>query len=129
MTADLATLRALKERCEAAAGSDRELDHDLIVHFAGSGNLMAMLRHYPLTSSIDAALALVERVLPGAGYDLDYVPGGDPLCGCRIFQDDVLGNASGEGATLPLAALSALFDALISRAAALISRAEEARQS
>ena len=122
MTADLATLRALKERCEAAPGPDRELDHDLIVHFAGAGNLMAMLRHYPLTSSIDAALALVDRMLPNAIWTIqaDY-------CAIRVLTDtDVAefkhGFCGGGGKLTPLAVLTAMF-------AALISRAEEARQS
>lgn len=75
-------LSALLERVTAAVGPDRELDTDICVtlHQYSDDGYASFGRHYPVgyyvvqqgiasayTASLDAALALVERVLPEAG--------------------------------------------------------------
>ena len=80
------TLRALLARAESAMGPDTELDglihvafcgiaHDRVMNdgagwamFKGRSNLVAHIGHHnipKITASIDAATALIERVLPG----------------------------------------------------------------
>lgn len=83
--ADIAALRELKAKVNAATGPDRELDAQLSVHFglmsaehaeywlewiAGlGGSCDAPVPPSPLTASMDAAVALVERVLPGWSWE------------------------------------------------------------
>ena len=88
MTADV--LKDLLARVEAAPGPDRELDarifialdrpahaamdDDLIPQPDGligiPGHKRALFEAERYTASIDAAVALVRRVLPGAGWDV-----------------------------------------------------------
>lgn len=70
------------------------------------------------TASLDAALALMEKMLPGCDFDLSrvtaYAAGvieGGPNLSCEINYDN-----RQWGNTLPLAILSALFAALIAKA-------------
>lgn len=74
MTADLETLKALRERCRVAEGGDRNLDvalatalvPDVIVGFQRADDSgWDPYTHWTYTASIDAALALVKRLLPG----------------------------------------------------------------
>lgn len=69
---DPAILRDLLERIEAATGPDRELDY-LIANSIGDWGPVD--DPFPLTASIDAALALVEKMLPGCLWEVN---GGDP---------------------------------------------------
>lgn len=135
-----AELQALLERVEAKAEPDRELDADLDVNLFGgeivwrqANYTMEMYpasrrpsdhyvggyahEHVPLyTASIDAALALVERVLPDWSWNAGNVGEDDmpmanvtePIDPCRDF--------SASAPTVPLAILSALLRALISQA-------------
>ena len=103
----------LRERVEKATGPDRELDEALRVHF-----------RYPpkpwnYTASIDAALALVERVRPGCWYVMakGRLTDAEPLYGCELLRggtDEQL--AISEGHTQPVAILSALLLSLQSEA-------------
>lgn len=54
------------ERLEKAKGSNYQLERDIdaFAHFGGPGSLDRTPPNY--TASIDAAIALVERILPGA---------------------------------------------------------------
>ncbi|MAN77825.1 MAG: hypothetical protein CML24_11680 [Rhizobiales bacterium] len=77
------------------------------------------------TASIDAALALVERVLPGWTHGHQKFPDGEVFNsgGYQFFvaEDDAdldSGYASGEAPTLPLAVLAAMLKALIAQEAA-----------
>lgn len=64
------------------------------------------------TASVDAALALVERMLPGSSYDLSLVAGNKPVCDAKIWPPALPLGVGGEGHTLPLAILAALLRAL-----------------
>lgn len=72
-------MRDLIERLEKADGPDRELDAKLARHLAGDpvdhwfrlfGDWFTDRTIPSYTSSIDAAVALVERVLPGAEWEV-----------------------------------------------------------
>lgn len=86
---DIETLRSLLVRVEAATGPDRELDGRIwaatagvtILEWDGAGALWkdehGGLRHQrddripAYTASIDAAVALVEQMLPGWGWSIE----------------------------------------------------------
>ena len=82
--ADLATLRALRDRLDKATGPDWELDEALSIIFYPNvfaeaekvngvwkhKRFNAMIQIGYLTSSIDAAVALFERVLPGWSWGI-----------------------------------------------------------
>lgn len=137
---DLATLRDLLERVKAATGPDRELDaaiYNAAPEKVGDKDFCAFRlpmdewgdrfddgwrigwegRQYPeklprLTASIDAALALVERVLTGHIWDVTSTGQ------CWIEPD--LGRPdhwNGTAATPPLAILAATLAALIEQEA------------
>lgn len=109
MTTNRNTLLALKERVEKATGPDRIIDWELT--FDGKG----VPDNY--TASIDAALALVERVLPTWGWEVhqddDHYQG--PLFYWAAVRKLIsLPEAHrARGATASLAILSALLAALI----------------
>jgi hypothetical protein len=126
-----ANLSQLLSRVEEAQGPDRELDRavaiaagdqvadDGISGFiwrpAASGGWSEIPR---LTSSLDAALALVERVRPDAYRDLGE--GFDTKTQRRFWLATLTyhgrsGGHSGECETAPIALLAALLRALISQ--------------
>lgn len=88
----MSDLSSILSRVLAADGPDRELDAAICVAFydipdpprawrvdcvSDSG----VVRSYTparYTASLDAALALVERVRPGAGYRIEYIPNNHP---------------------------------------------------
>lgn len=124
MTLPPSDLTSLVERVEGASGADRELDALLLPVFDPAlqvrhnsvwrgklccGSLTDCLP--PYSASVDAALALVERVLPGCGYDLTFVPGNDHPFDAYLWPDSG-GPEIGEGVTPALAILSALLRAL-----------------
>ncbi len=67
---DLAQLRALAERLEKATGPDRELDRVLHYELSDVDGLELVFGVPDYTSSIDAAMALVDRLLPRWGMSL-----------------------------------------------------------
>lgn len=77
--ADLETLRDLETRLIEAEKPDRDLDRELNVA-CGLDMNKVIHRGYLLinayTQSIDAALALIERMLPMPGYSLQHAYGG-----------------------------------------------------
>ena len=106
----------LIERVRAATGPDRELDEAIRFYFDPKGS-----RYYSessaYTASIDAALALVERCLPGCGYviGMGRETPDEPLGACAIYSGlsgDSKELAEEEAPTLPLAILLALLTAL-----------------
>jgi broad specificity phosphatase PhoE len=134
MTEDKAALSALLERVEAATGPDRGLDvfiaqavekptdmlngmmfDEAIERFPH--DLAGIANHWPIapyTSSLDAALALVARVLPGWLVSINDLPPLNPA-GAAVAAlradgkaDDVLGY----GNSRALAILAALLKAL-----------------
>lgn len=73
-------LRALIERLEKLEGPDRQLDDAILAYSYGTKPIGFFLpgskidKEMPrLTASLDAAIALCERVLPGRGYG--FLPG------------------------------------------------------
>jgi len=129
-------LTDLLRRAEGASGPDRELDADILAALLdasrerGYRNANAMRskgcadlpardywrRHGPLvTSSVDAALALVERVLPPAWVRLDSWYDDSKKVAAILPKPTPNEVAGGIGTTLPLAVLAALLKALIAR--------------
>jgi hypothetical protein len=140
MTPNAQSLEGLIERVKAATAQDRELDcqiayalnyevegmaasfrsycdvHDLkwgeIARHANSPQSILSHNLPRFTASIDAALALVERVLPGCYWTIEA-----DACWIRVLTDDDVaefqGNKSGMGGRwTPLAILLALLQAL-----------------
>jgi hypothetical protein len=110
---DLVTLLALAERCEQAAGPDRELDFAIAagVGWPDSPNLHQHARRY--TESLDAAVTLVPE---GWRYDLtngDLISKEKPAA--RLTPDFAGPCFNGYARTVPLALCIA---ALRARAAA-----------
>ena len=114
-------LAGLLERVRAATGPDRVLNGDVLMAFgwASDGGIAIdpegrrVFQIPDATLSLDAALALVERVLPGWVWTVmtDY---GD-LCRARLYGEVNGGRDHGvqaDGATPALALLAALLSAL-----------------
>lgn len=145
----MADLAALQKRVREATGPDRELDYDLWAEVDQHGrNCVSETQHLLMpwpewrnihwkdpprstygepdnhqayTGLIDAAVALVERVLPGWSWGVDHLAG-EPV---RAHVGPPLGEGENEyvaqiwnerpGKTPPLALLSALLSALIAQ--------------
>lgn len=134
MTARKEELQALLERVEASSELCSELDAailsnlglvrggvDEIIGYYEWNDLGAGRRYNhpaPVTKSIDAALALVERVLPVSSVKMDSDPSG---CGAKIiwWSNGLSGGKrfDGEGynVSIELAILAALLRALIAQ--------------
>lgn len=129
---DRETLVGLRAKVAALSGPDREVDGSIALALglapAGSFRLQVIgdggdfgtgpydiWKSPSYTASIDAAVALIERLLPvwrGLLDIGDWAPSGGYMA--RLEGAD--GHASAEGATPALALLLALLDALIERA-------------
>jgi hypothetical protein len=104
----MSDLEQLLERVRAANGADDCLDYAIYLQFRE----LIGLQSY--TSSIDAALALVERVLPGwFGEDGRHTWGSHAI----LYTGEGRGRARIEcyAPTHPLAILAALLSALIAQ--------------
>lgn len=108
----------LIRRVEAATGPDRELDFDVCAALGlyeaepTYGPHLRRIWHGPrLTASIDAALALVEKVLPGC---TDTSDASYPEAGIEwtLFPDGGDDWITGTAKTRPLAIIAALLRAL-----------------
>jgi hypothetical protein len=116
-------LAGLIERLEAAAGPDREIDKAIFAYLGYTWRAMdywsadsTKMWSGPvfLTYSIDAALALVERLLPGIFWVIGQgkTNSVEKLFGCQLLfgTEEIIG--SGESDHAPLAILLALLKAL-----------------
>ena len=136
----MSDLTALLERVRAATGPDRELDGAVMdavdplpnpaqTRWECISGQEFHLTVPPLSASVDAALALVERMLPGAYINVGpmfYIDGEivkqraiiiRPLWTKWTPLDDWFDNHEGDQcATAPLAILAALLSALIDKA-------------
>jgi hypothetical protein len=141
---DLATLEALRTRINAATGPDLELDgmiaklareippdaqfmreniygQDSNTWYTGGYGAYVYYNPEPYTALIDAALALVERLLPGWRWGLVHQQGGensDAMDGYHFWLESPTGNDEhqiGPMATGPTAILAALLTALIAQ--------------
>lgn len=103
-------LNELLERVKKATGSDKELDR-AIERMEHGPDVIPFTPEY--TFSIDASVALMDRMLPGTLWRLQS----DPDSGSGFEATMVTGGpelgAKGDGATAPLAILAALLSALI----------------
>lgn len=126
------TLISLRDRVRAATGPDREIDRDLWAVFVAetpraNADGLRYIQPEPYTTSIDAALALVERVLPDLGghsTDRHKCADGSWLCSADIavkFEKDgvpyqrVAGRAERNDGHQALAVLECALTALIER--------------
>lgn len=84
MEASKEELEALLARVESATGPDREIDLALMIlgwggprerYLTDELDRLAFGEQWKFTASLDAALALVERVLPGRDIDLELREG------------------------------------------------------
>lgn len=108
----------LIEKLEKAEGPDRELDRSLSETFGRKNDFGVLICAGYLgigdfTSSVDAAVRLCERVLPGHGYDIARCE----QCHATIWEKDKNGNFVSRtyqvpGATLPIALCIAILKAL-----------------
>ena len=113
-------LHAILERVEAASGSDRELDGDIAEMF----NIDRLKPEYvrgqarSFTSSLDAAVALVEAKLPGCSWEISNGPAQARIWGADFCDERLdLYWESGSGRTTPtLALIAALLHAMIASA-------------
>jgi len=123
-------LAELLERVKAATGPDREIDRDLTEalysdistrerrvlandQFAWMHPEYGLVRCEPYTASVDAALALVERVLPRWEFNLSVEhPGDDGAAIWRAEIGDPLMGFDAEAPTPALALLAAALEAL-----------------
>ena len=112
--ADVSDLKELLKQIEASTGADRELDLNL--YYALELNKPAPLPHY--TSSIDAAVALVQKMLPMSVWS---IYNSDPKClttggSAFIYADSDDDDAfRAAGASPALALLAAMLRALIKK--------------
>jgi hypothetical protein len=127
---DLSTLQSLRDRVAQATGPDREIDAAICVAFGIEGKsrtvnrrghfvngkpvfLRVVIEYPKLTSSIDAALAWMERVLPDTEGWVDFRLGfGGGAAECRIATNDPVFAVA---PTPALAILLAGLDALIAK--------------
>jgi hypothetical protein len=119
-------LQALLARVEAATGWDDDLDVLLFMDVDpeyGRERKIAKVksRNYPqYTASLDAALALASRLLPGWAWMTGCAEGGDFFCSLQpsIGDDPFNGEGDdGDASTAPLAVLAALLKVLAAQAA------------
>jgi hypothetical protein len=104
----MSDLASLLEKVRSAQGPDRALDW----HVADATGHESFVPAY--TASIDAALALVERKLPGWRVAM-YTDGeGKGPC-CLALRGDEPVKANCQAPTLPLAILAAMLTALITQ--------------
>lgn len=126
-------LQSLLEKIQGVTGLDRELD--ILIgaatgyrnRFDGSllSDVLAMPERHEegmqwegvpaYTASLDAALALVERVLPGFDADVNIRSGEEPMAAYVWPAGTYIGGHGAQAATAPLALLAALLTALISK--------------
>lgn len=96
-------IEALLERVKAATGPDRELDEAIRFYFDPVGSVYYS-ESSAYTASIDAALALVERMLPGRWAEI-----------LRTAMDDLWASTTGSKMPmklLPRFVIAALLTAL-----------------
>jgi hypothetical protein len=109
---DVTQLQSIRDRVANATGPDREIDYAIYTYSTG----LWRTDDFPaVTSSIDAALALVERVLPGWEWSV-WASGG--VFGATIYntpEDEIEPCVSAQAPTAPLAILKAFVAALIAQ--------------
>ena len=135
MQDNVTSLRSLLADLEKATGAGRDYDAQIDAALGITVDIAPISgpwSYYPgedgagyrptfeYTSSLDAAIALVERVLPGSGIDLCVIPDAKGRSKayyiCQSEADWTYeGWPSAYGPTPPLALLTALFRALVAK--------------
>jgi len=82
MRPSITTIHALRKRCESAGHPEHAIERDIHRAFSNGEAFVST----PITSSTDAAIAFVERTIPGCCY---FIGKGrmritEPLYGCVI---------------------------------------------
>lgn len=119
--ADLAALKALRDRVRKATGPDRELDDAIWCALCWESHWRKISRDSKqsrFTSSIDAALALVEIMLPGWSWGFfNHFRKDDQFTAmlCNEPSINLITAFDGDGVTVPLALLAALLSVLIAQ--------------
>lgn len=118
----MSDLEALLERVKAATGPDKQLDWE-IWDAVGQPNLTGKHSPYlPFTASIDAAIALVEKILPPLTFrSHGFLPAWSESDGAPYrchFNPENSASSVGYGNSDALAILAALLQALIARQSA-----------
>jgi len=116
---DRQTLSDLLEKVRACEGADREVDRLIVEAFgtkpSGIPVCANILGIGAFTSSVDAALALVERVLPGWWWAVGQYSGG--AASANVSRDGKRHGPDVMAPTPALALLAALLTALLAEEA------------
>jgi hypothetical protein len=106
---DLPTLTALRDRIKEAKKGTMRLDGAVLSALAPSW--FDSMDRPRVTTSIDAAIALCERVYPGWDFALSQIMGQSPFAG--IGEPHPFDSIDAYAATLPLALCLAIVQAKI----------------
>ena len=105
--------RDLIERLEKLEGPDRAVDH--AIHAITNPPLRDGLRFGSVpaySASLDAAVALVERALPGCGYSVEHLPCYGPHHSASVWSSTAITIGNGRGLSSAIALLIAALRAL-----------------
>lgn len=108
-------LQGLIERCEKATGPDRELDVAIWQALCWKDHYRDIAKGTVFTASLDASVALVERVLPGWHWSLDSFGEATAFDSSGAFLVAADDEHYGHNKHLPLAILAALLRSLLAR--------------
>lgn len=112
MTLDKEALQGLLDRVREEKGPDRELDRELDGYPVGT----TKWRDIPAyTASVDASMALVERLLPDWHIAMGTVGEHDIPWACLTEPEDPCRDFSASAPTIPLALVEALLSANLSQ--------------
>lgn len=96
MAHDAEKLRELLERCEKASGPDREIDRTIAMTFGRMNGTVPVCAGYvgigSFTSSIDAAVRLVQDILPGWWWKVGTCSVSDDACIAPDFNSPIHGD-------------------------------------
>lgn len=124
---NMSELEEMLGKVEASAGPDTNIDTELHAYIEGvtpewqeysksfayhkDGFWVSFGPVPNYTASVDAALALVERMLPNERWGIDRTDEGDP----ETWYDAVVGEGFAQHRSAPVAILAALLRALIAK--------------
>ena len=128
-------LRELLDRVQKATGPDREIDKALLWavgrfswrgmnYWSEAGEMWPDRLSTFFTASIDAAVALVERVLPGWSLQMNLSEGLTHPCVVMGRSHPTNKTVAMEHFTLPLAILSAMLSAVLATTEAPAQRGD-----
>lgn len=98
----------LSARLEGAAAGSRELEYDIKEWLEGFDDYWSLRVAADWTTSIDAAVALAERVLPGWSVEVAIINAGSSQCTANIWVPSQREALFGNGRVFVNAATPAL---------------------